>query len=1158
MNSKSGSGSFGSDDETSRGAPASNDLGPIEIMDLLRTFRNENMYVDNDLWTDDIIAELEEIIDLIQFKDYEPILEEGEDATFVGFVLAGSIEVLIEGAKVATLTHGHFVGEMSLFTGLKRNADVIAAQQGATIGVIRFDVLDSQWEERPRLVVALMTAMGSAAVHHAAENAARNAKNGNDDDTCSSTLSLSKLSKEVGRRSSITRSLQSSRMSVVESARKEVVYRTKFTDLRKSEQRHQSARQKAERLKKKAQDKNKQERLKFQQKERHFIEAETALEQSLQSAVDERNSLMNQSTNRKIDEDAMNRQLRRNLEQTKKKLDQMKIKLKTAHLRSAVHQKKYEKLCIKAKAEKREQRQKNTQLQQNLDVMAGLVRHYESHGDHDSLVQKVRDLSTNVEVLKEEKHQMSETYTNLLEDMKQLKENGTEKKAWYKQVIWRLVHEKKKNKRVLSTYHGWANEQIVWLEEQLSERTQEFRDVEIILNVEVEKSRQKLAKYNRFVDLAKQETRRVQEKLEHEIIIRKNIEEQKKRAEKATQVATRRISFLHGRLLLWWFAMWTQQIVCRKQQQKSTKQKRKLEIKIKALRDRLHVFKSNAEENSCKQRSDFKEKLLILQQQLAVANEENQKHLDIGRRNVSRHHEKAYDYQQQIQYLKQKIKDVEMDKRQACSREKLALNEMTDKLNELERLKEKLDWCLQRLRVSEWRRTEIEKSFGSLSKPSHELESAIKTIRDRRNDQDVVSGCNDYEEEKKKEKEKEEEGEQQQEENEQEGGSRIMLPNDDSISIQDSEEDLMDVTLESPKKYLTVIQKRSWKQNASSSLNNRQFPQQQRQQRPSTSSGTRHIVPIVKKERSTHGSSDSGMRGRSNSAHPMRRLSSSTRTLSNKKTKNVINKKQWISPFLAKRTRSAHLTRNHRRRSTDSYDARRSAPLKRPTSSSVEVVTSVHERLHMSNSMLDWNEHTAFQSFHVAVLVIASDSSEQAMLHQCLNASGVGVAICKSLSSAHELFKNGKISNYHVVVVSETLAGGSALDVLHAIMQGAVQDAHRALETYDMSADTMQFPETRSDGINKMSEAFQRLQNVPEIIVLGKKLRMGESLHRQKFKHISSGAFRYIPHPVCKGDILSAVDASIAKLVVAPYEDQTPSPLQFAPTTCIPDTDATM
>ena len=164
------------EEETETETEEEEELDSVAIMALLRRFVSENPFLQAGDWDARLVSHLESIMDTVAFLDYEEIMQAGEHATWVGLVLDGACAVLIEGKRVATLQHGSLVGEMSLFTGLKRNADVISASRSTKIGVIRFDVLDNLWSERPRLVVALMTAMGSAAVHKSGVNAARQAR----------------------------------------------------------------------------------------------------------------------------------------------------------------------------------------------------------------------------------------------------------------------------------------------------------------------------------------------------------------------------------------------------------------------------------------------------------------------------------------------------------------------------------------------------------------------------------------------------------------------------------------------------------------------------------------------------------------------------------------------------------------------------------------------------------------------------------------------------------------------------------------------------------------------------------------------------------------------------------------------------------------------
>ena len=251
-------------------------------------------------------------------------------ASWLGLVLEGSVNILVRGETVARKSQGSMFGEMSLFTGGTRSADVISGESdvGCTIGVIRFDTLDTIASEQPHLLHTLMMAMGSAAVHNAARLAAHHQRQE------SETSPHGRLSATVLQATGVarTRKLSAKRKSALEAAESEIIYRNKFTNLRKSEQRHKQQKEMVKKTKQRLEQKHKQERLTFQKKERMFVEAEQKLEEHLQNAINEKDSLLNDSTNKKIDEDAMNRKLRLTLEKKQKELNKLKTKLSNASL----------------------------------------------------------------------------------------------------------------------------------------------------------------------------------------------------------------------------------------------------------------------------------------------------------------------------------------------------------------------------------------------------------------------------------------------------------------------------------------------------------------------------------------------------------------------------------------------------------------------------------------------------------------------------------------------------------------------------------------------------------------------------------------------------------------------------------------------------------
>ena len=177
-----------------------------------------------------------------------------------------------------------------------------------------------------------------------------------------------------------------------------------------------------------------------------------------------------------------------------------------------------------------------------------------------------------------------------------------------------------------------------------------------------------------------------------------------------------KINWLQGKLLLFWFAMGNAQIILNQQKIQSKKELRTKDLGIKALRCRLNVYKTEAEDKLCAQRLRFNNEIEQLKKEMKITTDQKKRHLEIAFKNKSSFHLQSNEFETQILHLHQKIQDLIFSKGQSENREKLALREMTDKEEETDRLKDKLDWCLQRLRVSEWRRTEIEHSFGSFLK----------------------------------------------------------------------------------------------------------------------------------------------------------------------------------------------------------------------------------------------------------------------------------------------------------------------------------------------------------------------------------------------------------------------------------------------------------
>ena len=102
----------------------------------------------------DNIDLLAESLTVDRFEGGETILQEGEEGTWMGILLTGELEVVVNGGVVHRMFPGEIVGEMILWFGGVRQATVRAKQPGsvATILVSELQELSLQ---RPQVCAAL-------------------------------------------------------------------------------------------------------------------------------------------------------------------------------------------------------------------------------------------------------------------------------------------------------------------------------------------------------------------------------------------------------------------------------------------------------------------------------------------------------------------------------------------------------------------------------------------------------------------------------------------------------------------------------------------------------------------------------------------------------------------------------------------------------------------------------------------------------------------------------------------------------------------------------------------------------------------------------------------------------------------------------------------
>ena len=135
-----------------------------ETLALFQQFQSRNEAIYD--WTDVQFDTLIEMMHIIEFKEYETLINVGEEASWFGFLLKGAVTVLDENQlEIATLYAGSIIGEMALFESGERNATLIGRDgtERGVIGVMRFDQLDEIWNCYPEISYKLLNAIATDA-----------------------------------------------------------------------------------------------------------------------------------------------------------------------------------------------------------------------------------------------------------------------------------------------------------------------------------------------------------------------------------------------------------------------------------------------------------------------------------------------------------------------------------------------------------------------------------------------------------------------------------------------------------------------------------------------------------------------------------------------------------------------------------------------------------------------------------------------------------------------------------------------------------------------------------------------------------------------------------------------------------------------------------
>lgn len=141
--------------------PVASDIDHLETFELLLEVTAINPYFKP--FSEIDLQCLAKVLVVLKFTKGETIIQNGETASFFGVVLKGSLKALINNRKIQDIDKGQLVGEMSLFTGGVRNADIIANTDGV-LATMTFEQFREISEFEPKLALKLMETFATSSV----------------------------------------------------------------------------------------------------------------------------------------------------------------------------------------------------------------------------------------------------------------------------------------------------------------------------------------------------------------------------------------------------------------------------------------------------------------------------------------------------------------------------------------------------------------------------------------------------------------------------------------------------------------------------------------------------------------------------------------------------------------------------------------------------------------------------------------------------------------------------------------------------------------------------------------------------------------------------------------------------------------------------------
>ena len=161
-----------------------------------------------DVFEPEDVVEFTHSLTVLELEEDEMVMQKGQEASFFGIVLKGSLKVNLAGGAVFTLPTSTIVGEMNYFDNGNRTATVLA-NESTTFAVLNYDDLEEMRKNKPSLACKVVECLAKASIDVLKKIAARAASSSGPKDDAIEQKSQSKKTKNSSHK---TEMLMASRL----------------------------------------------------------------------------------------------------------------------------------------------------------------------------------------------------------------------------------------------------------------------------------------------------------------------------------------------------------------------------------------------------------------------------------------------------------------------------------------------------------------------------------------------------------------------------------------------------------------------------------------------------------------------------------------------------------------------------------------------------------------------------------------------------------------------------------------------------------------------------------------------------------------------------------------------------------------------------------